>query len=65
MPKDSALAIGDREPVVTAGKVEFAIGPDDQAVQVVTVEGGVDSEPAKLGLLGVRDPIVIGIPEPL
>jgi hypothetical protein len=65
MPKDSALAIGDREPVVTAGKVEFAIGPDDQAMQVVTVEGGVDTKPAELRLLGVRDPIVIGIAEPL
>ena len=32
-------------------------------MQVVTVESGVDTKPAKLRLLGVRDPIVIGIAE--
>ena len=65
VPKDSAFAIGDREPVVAAGEVEFPVGPHDESVQVVAIEGGVDSEPAEFRLLGVRDAIVIGVAKPL
>jgi len=46
------FASWDGEPVIADGEIDFAIGTDNQAMEVVAVEGSVDTEATEEGFWG-------------